>query len=553
MVSKANSLNKHNVNILKGRATKMAIQGVIIALVSILVATILVSYYEAGEISLAAMIEAQKTNYALWILDIVPFIFAFWGQYSSSIIAYEAGALIDRQTEDLQSLRIKTEILEQQANFAVTHDIVTRLPNRALFYDRVEQAIKNARFQNSEFTLLLIEIENFKEIYDTLGRMSSDMVIKQISIRLQSGVSGFDSVARLDSNVFALLLTGKHEISDTEKTVSKIHSELEPVFIVDRFKLTVQTSIGIVFYPRHGEDVDYLVQLAGVALYVANKSNNGYAVYDPSFDESSPHHLTLMSELRHAFRKNEMELYYQPKVSLQTGLLYGVEALVRWNHPKHGLVTPDNFILLAERTRMINPLTVWVLQNAFKQCSDWHSKGLNLKVSVNLSVKDLHDPELPELISGIAGSTGVNPEWVLLEITESSIMTDPERAMDIIMRIHEMGFQLSIDDYGTGYSSLAYLKKMPLTELKIDRSFVFDILSSENDAVIVKATINLAHNLGLQVTAEGVESEKVLTKLKDFGCDIAQGYHIARPLSVGAFDEWVEQSNWMPKPIKSAA
>ena len=553
MVNKANSLNRYNVDILKSRATKMAVQGVSIAVASILAATILVSYYEAGEVSLAAIIEAQKSNYALWILYMVPFIFAFWGQYSSSIIAYEAGALIDHQTENLQNLRIKTEILEQQANFAVTHDIVTRLPNRALFYDRVEQAIRNARFQDSEFTILLIEIENFKEIYDTLGRISSDMVLKQIAMRLQSGVSRLDSVAKLDSNVFAMLLSGEYDVKAIEKTVSKIHRDLEPVFIVDRFKLTVQTDIGIVFYPQHGEDVDYLVQLAGAALYMANKSNNGYAVYDPSFDESSPHHLTLMSELRHAFRKNEMELYYQPKVSLQTGLLYGAEALVRWNHPKHGLITPDNFILLAERTRMINPLTVWVLQNAFKQCADWHNNGLSLRVSVNLSAKDLHDPELPDLISGIACATGISTEWVLLEITESSIMTDPERAMDIIMRIHEMGFQLSIDDYGTGYSSLAYLKKMPLTELKIDRSFVFDILSSESDAVIVNATINLAHNLGLQVTAEGVENQRVLNKLKEFGCDIAQGYHISRPLPVSAFDKWVEQSVWMSTPIKSAA
>ena len=306
----------------------------------------------------------------------------------------------------------------------------------------------------------------------------------------------------------------------------------------------MHSNIGIVHFPVHGEDVDSLVQKAGVALFMASNSNVGYAVYEPSFDQHSPRRLTLMNELRHAIERGELELYYQPKVSIQTDVLYGAEALVRWNHPKHGLISPDEFIPMAERTRLIKSLTLWVLKEAFKHCADWHNQGKELTISVNLSAKDLHDPDLPDLIAGVAVSTGIKPEWIILEITEGSVMTDPELSLDILERLNKMGYQLSIDDFGTGYSSLSYLKKMPLNELKIDRSFVQDILVSENDGVIVNATVNLAHNLGFHVTAEGVETEEIMEKLKTYGCDIAQGYYLSKPFSVSDFNKWMETSKW---------
>jgi EAL domain-containing protein (putative c-di-GMP-specific phosphodiesterase class I) len=264
-------------------------------------------------------------------------------------------------------------------------------------------------------------------------------------------------------------------------------------------------------------------------------------VYTPSYDDHSPRRLTLMSELRHALDKDQLNVYYQPKVHIRTGKLYGAEALSRWKHPRHGFISPDEFIPMAERTRMVKHLTVWALKQTFSQCAAWHAHGLDLTVSVNLSAKDLHDPELPDIIAGIAASTGIKPAWMMLEITESSIMTDPERSMDIIQRLHEMGYKLSIDDFGTGYSSLAYLKKMPLTELKIDKSFVSEMLESESDKVIVKATINLAHNLGLQVTAEGVESQAIVDLLAGFDCDIAQGYYFSEPLALLDFEEWMRR------------
>ncbi len=536
----ANNLLSDNVRILKAEASKTAYQGVAIAITSIIIATLLTSYYQNHEISTGGIIEAQKSNFALWILDGIPFVFALWGQYSSSLIAYQASAMIFDQTHELRS---RANELERKATYTATHDEITGLPNRSLFYDRVEQGILFANKKHGLVSILLIEISNIKEVYDTLGRTSSDQIIKQVSSRLQGIVLGADSIARIDSNLFAILIddsTGNHE---TEILARKIQNVLEPPFIVERLSFAAHTNIGIVHFPEHGEDVDTLVQKAGVALYIASKNKDGFAVYDPSYDKHSPRRLTLMSELRHAIDRNQLELHYQPKISLENNQIYGAESLVRWNHPKHGFISPDEFIPMAERTRMIKPLTLWVLKSAFQQCAKWRQQGYDFIISVNLSTKDLHDPELPDVISGIAVSTNVNPEWIILEITESSIISQPELTLEILHRLHNMGYKLSIDDYGTGYSSLSYLKKMPLTELKIDRSFVQDMLNSDNDDVIVRATINLAHNLGLQVTAEGIETAEVMEKLKSYQCNIIQGFYISKPLPVSKFDEWIKTTD----------
>lgn len=543
----ASSLLSDNVRVLKASVSKTAYQGVAIAIVSIIVATCMVSVYLVGELSFAGIVQAQKTNLALWILNCVPFVFAFWGQYSSSIIAYEAGAMIYDQTQELRS---KADDMAKQASYVTTHDALTDLPNRALFYDRVSQAINSVNSQNKQLSILLIEIENFKEVYDTLGRNSSDLILKQIATRLQGVVLDQESVARIDGNVFAILLADIADLTEAEYLAQAIQRAMDQAYVVERLQFSVHSNVGIVHFPEHGEDVDSLVQRAGVALYKARSSDNGYSVYESSFDKHSPRRLTLMSELRNAIERDELELYYQPKVAIQTGQLYGAEALVRWNHPKHGFISPEEFIPMAERTRTIKPLSLWVLKRAFQHCAVWHKQGVEMKISVNLSAKDLLDPSLSDTVAGVTASTSIKPEWIIFEITESAIMTDPERALITVNRLSDMGFELAVDDFGTGYSSLAYLKKMPLTELKIDKSFVEDIQKSENDAVIVKATINLAHNLGLQVTAEGVENEEILNQLKEYGCDIAQGYHFTKPLSVANFNDWMAASKWQPVPDK---
>ncbi|RKZ87784.1 MAG: GGDEF-domain containing protein [Gammaproteobacteria bacterium] len=528
-----------NVNALKGQASKTAYLGAIIAFASIIIATLLVSYFATGSITLSGIVEAQRTNFGLWILDALPLVFTFWGQYAGSIIAYQAGAMILDQTNELRN---KTASLEKQAIYSSTHDPLTDFPNRSLFYDRVEQAILSANNQGKTLSVLLFEIENYKEIYGTLGRNNSDLILKQVASRLQGAVKNYDNIARLEGGTFSLLINDEQE--NVIHVSNNIQESMQAAFIVERQQVAVHTCTGIVKFPDHGEDVDTLVQRAGIALYIARNSKEGSAVYDPSFDEHSPHRLTLMSELRHAINRNEFTLFYQAKVSLKTNSIYGVEALIRWVHPKHGLVSPDEFIPMAERTRTIQQVTRWVLRQAFEDCAKWHQEGLDIKVSVNLSTKDFHDPELPDFIGGIQAATQIKPEWILLEITEGSIMTDPEQAMEMIQRLHGMGYEFSIDDYGTGYSSLAYLKKLPLAELKIDRSFVQDITHSLNDAVIVNATINLAQNLGLQIVAEGVEDEEIMAQLKDYGCDIAQGFYINKPQPVEEFNTWLKESQW---------
>ncbi|WP_231890897.1 putative bifunctional diguanylate cyclase/phosphodiesterase [Methylomonas koyamae] len=536
----AKHLLADNVRLLKSEVSKTTYQGVAIAVIAIICALLALSFYYTGEISLSGIIRAQSENYGLWILEALPFLFGIWGQYSSSVIAYQAGAMIFDQT---QELRNRAETLEKQVSYSSTHDAVTDLPNRILFHDRVEQAIHAANNQGKMLSVLLVEVANFKEVYDTLGRNSSDMILRQIATRLQSVVMGSDSVARIDSNIFSLLLPATESEDAPLNLAKNIQAALDPAFKVERLNLAIHTNIGIVNFPEHGDDVDTLVQKAGVALFMAAKSHEGYTIYAPSYDDHSPRRLTLMSELRQAIEKEQLMIYYQPKVSVKTGKIYGVEALVRWAHPKHGFIAPDEFIPMAERTRVIKHLTLWMLKRAFRDCAEWHRQGLELVVSVNLSTKDLHDPDLPDVMAGVAAAANIKPSWMMLEITESSIMNDPERAMETIQRLHEMGYKLSIDDFGTGYSSLAYLKKMPLSELKIDKSFVYDLLQSDNDAVIVKATINLAHNLGLQVTAEGVETQDVLERLASYRCDIAQGYWFSKPKPFNDFNAWLQQSS----------
>jgi len=537
----ARNLLDDNVKILKSEATKAAYQGILIAVVAIIIATFMVSFFSTGALSLDGIVAAQKNNVALWVLDCIPFVFGFWGQYSSTMLVYQAGAMIFDQTQELRS---KTDTLEKQASYVSTHDPLTDLPNIALFYDRVEQAIFSADAQNQLIFVLLIEIENFKDVYDTLGRSSSDLVLKQTSARLKGVSRERDAIAKIDSNVFGFLSTNIVSLTLVERFAQVIQQVMEPPFIINRLKVSVHTNIGITYFPDHGDDVDTLVQRAGVALHMAQLSSKSYCIYEPSFDKYSPKRLTLISELRNAIKRDQLELFYQAKVSIQTGRLSGAEALVRWNHLTHGAISPDEFIPMAEYTRNIKYVTLWVLQRAFRDCADWHEQGIDIKISVNLSSQDLHDPELPDLIAGIAASTAVKPEWIILEITEGSVMNDPESALEIMERLHSMGYQFAIDDFGTGYSSLAYLRKMPLTELKIDRSFIMDIMSSENDAIIVKATINLAHNLGFQITAEGVESKEIMAKIKDYGCDMAQGYYLNKPLSVTDFTEWMSAYEW---------
>lgn len=526
----------NNVSTMKSRVTHHAVYGVLIAVSAIILATLLSSQYLYGGISLENIIAAQKHNSTLWILDGMPFVFAFWGQYVSSIMALQASTMVLDQTNELRN---QTVALEYQVMHDATHDSLTGLPNRVLLLDRLDQAIHIAFREKQGIALFILDLNHFKDINDTLGHHSGDQVLKHVALRLQGVMRESDTLARLGGDEFAIMLPLVKERNDVQIVTEKIQNALQSPFIVGGLRLDVQASIGIAIFPEHGKDVDTIMQRADVAMYVAKRNNDGFAIYSPKLDKYTPRRLILMGALRQAIENGDLVLHYQPKINIKTNRISGVEALVRWQHEEHGLIQPNDFVPLAERTGLHKQLFFWVIKTALAQAEQWYNNQLKIGVSVNLSPSTLLDPDLPDVITGLLASSNIPANYITFEITEGSIIKDPDRALEALVRLAKMGINISIDDFGTGYSSLAYLKKMPVSELKIDQSFVQDMLKNENDEVIVRSTIDLAHNMGLKVVAEGVEEKEIVARLKSLGCDIIQGFYYSIPLSSSNCADWI--------------
>jgi len=434
---------------------------------------------------------------------------------------------------DISELKQQMSALEHQA----LHDSLTCLPNRTLLFDRLEQGILSSKNEQYPLSLIVIDLDNFKTINDTLGHHYGDLLLKQVGSRLSELVRETDTVARLGGDEFALFLPMTSQ-EQTIEMANKIISTIEQPFLIDDHNLSICLSQGLVFYPDHGENVETLMKRADIAMYTAKRSDRAYSIYSSELDTHTIEQLNLIGELRDALDNDKLMLYYQPQVDMKTKEVIGVEALLRWVHPLQGFIPPDQFIPMAEQNGLMKKLTMWVLEKALLQSKNWVDDGLNLHLSVNLSASNLQDLDLCENVKALLNKYIIDPQTLTLEITESFIMSNPTRAMETLKKLSSLGVKLSIDDFGTGYSSLAYLKMLPVNEIKVDKSFVIDMIEDNNDEMIVRTVINLAHNLGLRVVAEGIECEEVWNKLASWGCDTAQGYYLRAPASVESFNSW---------------
>jgi diguanylate cyclase (GGDEF)-like protein len=432
--------------------------------------------------------------------------------------------------------------VEEQA----LHDALTGLPNRLLFANRATQAVTAAGREGAEPAVMMIDLDRFKEINDTLGHHHGDQLLIQTAHRIAGVLRPADTVARLGGDEFAVLLAEGGRAVSTQ-IAERIGTALEPAFSIDGVTVSIEASIGIAYLDRTkppaehdpGERAGELLRHADIAMYEAKAHRSGFAHYLADSEDASPGRLALLGELREAMNCDELVLHYQPKIGADDGDLLGVEALVRWNHPTRGLLPPSEFIALAEGTTLIQRLTAIVVEKALAFSKEWLDRGVRLPVAVNVSARSLLNLDFPASIGAQLAATGVPADHLCLELTESTIMTDPDRALQVMNDLRALGVRLSVDDFGTGYSSMAYLKILPVDELKVDRSFVGHMTTSPDDTMLVQSAIDLGHNLGLTVVAEGVEDHQTLITLQDLGADIIQGYYLGRPMEAASLTEWV--------------
>lgn len=432
------------------------------------------------------------------------------------------------------------------------HDILTGLPNRTLLHDRLDQAIHGARRRSEPLALLLLDLDEFKAVNDSFGHHVGDVLLTQVGPRFQASLREVDTVARLGGDEFAIVLPGADPSSAGRVAASLLRS-LERPFVVQGEALVVGASIGIAMYPLHGDNAQLLLQHADIAMYAAKADlGNGYSVYAPEQERNGVDRLGQIADLRRGIDAGELMLEYQPLVSLRTGRVTSVEALVRWRHPTRGMVPPNSFIPFAEQTGLIKQLTEHVLEIALRDVSLWRGLRHDCPVAVNLSTRNLLDPLLPDLVRELLIKHDVPPAALRFEITESVLLAEPERAMETLNQLRAIGVRFALDDFGSGYSSLSYLHKLPLEEVKIDQSFIRELSSADaSGSTIVAATVDLGHRLGFAVVAEGVESQAEWDRLVSLGCDIVQGFHIARPMPVGDVLCWLDLLRPAPRALAS--
>lgn len=502
--------------------------------------------------SLFAMIFGFITGYAIYLYTI------FLQDLSNSQLVvcaiFFCGALfvltVSKVGQDTISEISRVTALERHRS---SHDDLTGLPNRQHFTNTVNEfalADSNDKFKISNpFAVFLMDLDRFKLINDTLGHGYGDILLQEVAARLRKVIGNKAILSRLGGDEFGLLLEDVHGVRPMYKTANDIKKILERPFIIEGHPTDIGISIGMASFPDHGRDGSLLIKRAEIAMYVAKESPERCAHYTTQMDTNNLNHLSIIGELRSAIENDELTIHFQPQVDIGSGQLEGVEALIRWPHKKFGLMPPDDFLPIAEQSGLINPLNRWVIDHIGKQIADWMSTGKEVPVSVNVSVTNLQDPSFFHHITQCLEKNNIPARLLRLEITESALMEDPKRAMGMMERLADIGIEFSIDDFGTGYSSLAYLKLLPASEIKIDKSFVQDMNFDDNDAVIVRATIDLAHNMGRRVVAEGVEDKETFDLLYILGCDIVQGFLISRPMPALDFYRWINKEETQKKTV----
>jgi diguanylate cyclase (GGDEF)-like protein len=469
-----------------------------------------------------------------------------WADSSASLVRDSKGqasfaiAMIQdvTQRKDAEAALLSQAALnEHQAQ----HDALTGLANRTLFHARIGQAVNARRRTDARTAVVVIDLDGFKEINDSLGHAAGDALLVELSRRFEAALRSSDTVARLGGDEFGVLLPQLSSRDDVLRALERMRGAIETPITLQGLSLSLEASIGIALYPEDGEEVETLLRCADGAMYHAKEEQSGWAFYDRRYVRRATARLPLMGELRRALDQRELVLHYQPKAVLANGEVHAVEALVRWQHPERGLVPPDEFIPMAQQTGLIKPLTFYVIDEALRQCRSWLEDGLRLAIAVNLSPRNLVDAAFPTQVAALLQRWRIEPELIEFEITESAMLADPGRTKTILEQLSAMGIRISIDDFGTGYSSLAYLKRLPVSEIKVDRSFVMNMDDDEDDATIVRSTIDLGRNLGLDVVAEGVESQRVCDRLRSLGCTAAQGYYLSRAVPAPELRSWLLQ------------
>ncbi|WP_353177844.1 EAL domain-containing protein [Salinisphaera sp. T5B8] len=526
-------------SIFRGGISRYALYAFAIALAAVLVATIAAAMLTGLPLTPAGLYAAQTHNPMLLALDAVPFIFALWGQGFGATFSSDTDNQRPRKRagDDNEKVALQAEArrLEQE-------DALTGLANRGHFLKQLDAALQTAQLDRTRVGVIVLDLDGFSEVNDQFGAANGDRVLKSVARRLSNAVENTGAVlARLSGDSFGLAIDTLHSNGVLEDMAARIQDVLAPPCTLDKLSLNLAASIGGAVYPDHATDSYGLVNAADGAMQHAKAGGGGFELVQTALPVEDAEMHSLSAELRAAIDEDQLVLYLQPLIDIQADEVHGVEALVRWQHPRRGFLPPGEFIPRAERAGLMHDLSKWVLRRALEYNAALRKEGWSIGVSVNLSARSLLDPEFPDVLAALLAEYDVPSEVLTIEITEDTLMSDQRRTMDVVTRVSNMGIHISIDDFGTGYSQLTYLKRLPASEIKIDRSFVTDMLESDTDLAIVKGTIELGHALGLRAVAEGIEHENQSVRLRELGCDIIQGYYMGRPMPIDKLREWLAE------------